>query len=61
MLTEYFNMTDTALAMMAGISMKSLKSDCKALVPFGQVGLTLNMSYTRYVRNLTYFPPKLIF
>lgn len=30
------------------------------MVPFGEVGLTLNMSFTNYVRNLIHFPKNVV-
>ena len=45
---------------MAGVPVRTLSSNSTALVPFGPVGLTLNMSFTRNVRNLVFFPKQVI-
>nr|YP_009445628.1 hypothetical protein [Tremella fuciformis]YP_010180095.1 hypothetical protein LI453_mgp17 [Auricularia auricula-judae]ATX61905.1 hypothetical protein [Tremella fuciformis]ATX61926.1 hypothetical protein [Tremella fuciformis]ATX61969.1 hypothetical protein [Tremella fuciformis]ATX62037.1 hypothetical protein [Tremella fuciformis]ATX62087.1 hypothetical protein [Tremella fuciformis] len=45
---------------LAGVPMRALSSSCTALVPFGPVGLTLNMSFTRMVRSLVHFPKSVI-
>lgn len=42
------------------IPVGKLSSNCTALVPFGKVGLTLNISFTKDIRNIIYFPQPVI-
>ena len=53
--TKFVNIT-----MMAGVPMRALYSNCTAIVPYGNVGMTLNMSFTRQVRELVHFPVAII-
>jgi hypothetical protein len=60
------NCTITQLAMLPikmnskPVPVKSLKSNCTALVPYGQVGPTMGINYNSTVRSMTAFPKPVI-